>query len=104
MTWDGKTPLRQLGVQVTQLMGAASRQTRLFDAQDYEKLSKLDKAVDALREKYGEQALFRAAFLTGDTPNMAGGLSKHRRTGITKPLDEPEAFVKKQLEEGKIRL
>lgn len=104
MTWDGKTPLRQLGVQVTQLMGTASRQASLFDAQDYEKLSKLDKAVDALREKYGEQALFRAAFLTGDTPNMAGGLSKHRRTGITKPLDEPEAFVKKQLEEGKIRL
>ena len=104
MTWDGKTPLRQLGVQVTQLMQASSRQTSLFDAQDYEKLSKLDKAVDALREKYGEQALFRAAFLSGDTPNMAGGLSKHRRTGITKPLDEPEALVKKQLEAGKIKL
>ncbi len=104
MTWDGKTPLRQLGVQVTQLMQASSRQTSLFDAQDYEKLSKLDKAVDALREKYGEQALFRAAFLSGDTPNMAGGLSKHRRTGITKPLDEPEAFTKKQLEAGKIKL
>ena len=104
MTWDGKTPLRQLGVQVTQLMQASSRQTSLFDAQNYEKLSKLDKAVDALREKYGEQALFRAAFLSGETPNMAGGLSKHRRTGITKPLDEPEQYIKKQLEAGKIKL
>ena len=102
--WDGRTPLRQLGMQVTHLMATNQRQASLFDAADYEKLSKLDRTVDALREKYGEQAVFRAAFLTGDTPNMAGGLSKHRRTGITKPLDEPEAFVKKQLEEGKIRL
>ena len=69
--WDGKTPLRQLGIQITRLMDTSARQVSLFDAADYEKLSKLDKTVDALREKYGEQALFRAAFLSGDTPNMA---------------------------------
>ena len=102
--WDGKTPLRQLGVQVTQLMATNQRQASLFDAADYEKLSKLDRTVDALREKYGEQAVFRAAFLTGDTPNMAGGLSKHRRTGITKPVDEPEKYVLAHLRDGKIRI
>ena len=102
--WDGKTPLRQLGIQITHLMDSGARQVSLFDAADYEKLSKLDKTVDALREKYGEQALFRAAFLSGDTPNMAGGLSKHRRTGITKPVDEPEQYVLAHLREGKIKL
>ena len=73
--WDGKTPLRQLGIQITRLMDTSARQVSLFDAADYEKLSKLDKTVDALREKYGEQALFRAAFLSGDTPNKAGSAS-----------------------------
>ena len=102
--WDGKTPLRQIGIQMTQLWPTQARQVSLFDAADYEKLSKLDKTVDALREKYGEQALFRAAFLSGDTPNLAGGLSKHRRTGITKPVDEPEAYVLAHLKEGKIKL
>ncbi len=102
--WDGRTPLRQLGVQVTHLMATNQRQASLFDVADYEKLSKLDRTVDALREKYGEQAVFRAAFLTGDTPNMAGGLSKHRRTGITKPVDEPEKYVLAHLREGKIRI
>ena len=102
--WNGTMPLRQLGIQVTQLSGTRERQVSLFDTADYEKLSKLDQTVDALREKYGEQALFRAAFLSGDTPNMAGGLSKHRRTGITKPVDEPEAYVLEHLKEGKIKL
>ena len=102
--WDGKTPLRQLGIQITRLMDTSARQVSLFDAADYEKLSKLDKTVDALREKYGEQALFRAAFLSGDTPNMAGGLSKHRRTGITKPIDEPEQYVLAHLKDGKIKI
>ena len=102
--WDGKTPLRQIGIQITRLADSNARQASLFDTADYEKLSKLDRTVDALREKYGEQALFRAAFLSGDTPNMAGGLSKHRRTGVTKPVDEPEQYVLEHLKEGKIKL
>ena len=73
-------------------------------AQQYARKAILDGTVDALREKYGEQALFRAAFLSGDTPNMAGGLSKHRRTGITKPVDEPEQYVLAHLKDGKIKI
>ena len=37
--WDGKTPLRQLGIQITRLMDTSARQVSLFDAADYEKLS-----------------------------------------------------------------
>ena len=89
---------------VTQLGDGTLRQYSLFAAADYARQEKLDTAVDALREKYGEQALFRAAFLSGDTPNMAGGLSKHRRTGITKPVDEPEQYVLAHLKDGKIKI
>ena len=35
---------------------------------------------------------------------MAGGLHKKRRTGITKPIDEPEQYVLAHLKEGKIKL
>lgn len=84
--WDKKTPLRQLGVQVTRLSGTDFRQYSLFDAGDYDRLEKLDTAVDAIREKFGESAIVRATFLTGETEPMVGGLNKERRTGITKPL------------------
>lgn len=84
--WDGKTPLRQLGVQMTRLSVSGCRQCCLFDSGDYARMEKLDTAVDAIREKYGEDAIVRATFLSGDTKSMAGGLSKERRTGITKPI------------------
>ena len=67
-------------------MATRARQVSLFEAADYEKLSKLDKTVDALREKYGEGVIRRARFTGADTV-LAGGLSRERRTGITKPLD-----------------
>lgn len=84
--WDGKTPLRQLGVQVTQLSTSTSRQYSLFEQQDYARLEKLDSAVDSIRRKYGEESIIRATFLSGETKSMAGGLSKERRTGMTKPV------------------
>lgn len=84
--WDGKTPLRQLGIQVTRLSDGAVRQYSLFDEGNFDRLEKLDTAVDAIRKKFGEDALVRATFLSGDTKSMAGGLSKERRTGVTKPV------------------
>ena len=86
--WDGREPLRQLGVQVTQLCEGGYRQQNLFDGADFARLEKLDTAVDAIREKFGEHSLIRAAFLTGPIDPMAGGLSKERRTGVTKPIDD----------------
>lgn len=86
--WDGKTPLRQLGVQANRLEERGLRQYSIFsvsDAGDYEKRAKLDNAIDDLREKYGEGILRRARFV-GDEAVLAGGLSKERRTGITKPV------------------
>ena len=93
--WDGKTPLRQIGVQVTRLADGRQRQCSLFDAADYARQEKLDTAVDALREKFGEGALFRAALLHSEE-RMAGGLHKKRRTGITKPVEDETARIREK--------
>ena len=87
--WDGQTPLRQLGVQATRLEEPQPRQLDLFavgGAQQYARKAILDGTVDALREKYGEGVIRRARFTGADTV-LAGGLSRERRTGLTKPLD-----------------
>lgn len=86
--WDGTTPLRQLGVRATRLEERGLRQYDLFaviGAEEYEKKAKLDNTVDDLREKYGEGIVRRARFVGAETI-LAGGLSKERRTGITKPV------------------
>ena len=50
----------------------------------------LDETVDALRDKFGEDIIYRAKFAAQPETHMAGGLSKARRTGVTKPV--PEEF------------
>lgn len=85
--WDGKTPLRQMGVQVTKLAQESYCQFDLFsDPEQNERKAKLDTVVDGLRDRYGENSVKRACFLSGKVTHMAGGLSKERRTGITKEV------------------
>ena len=91
--WDGVTPLRQIGVQMTRLSREPYRQYDFFSGmtpQQYEKKMKLDETVDALRDKYGEDAVRRGKFAQSPGAHMAGGLDKARRTGITKPV--PKEF------------
>lgn len=91
--WDGVTPMRQLGVQVTRLSGEPYQQYDFFSGlspQQFERKLRLDETVDALRDKYGEDIIRRAKFAGGTQPHMAGGLSKERRTGVTKPV--PKEF------------
>ena len=91
--WDGVTPLRQLGVQMTRLSKEPYQQYDFFSGispEQYEKKMKLDETVDALRDKYGEDAIRRGKFAQTPGEHMAGGLEKARRTGITKPI--PKEF------------
>lgn len=61
--WDG-TPIRLLGIQTSRVTeGAGTRQLSLFDTTDYEKLEKLDKAVDSIRERFGADSIKRASFV-----------------------------------------
>lgn len=87
--WDGHTPLRQMGVQVTKLSDERYCQFDLFSAVDpiqLERRAKLDTTVDDLRERFGEDIVRRARFLNGKVVHMAGGLAKERRTGMTKEV------------------
>ncbi len=91
--WDGVTPLRQLGVQMTRLSNEPYQQFDFFSGltpQQYEKKLKLDETVDALRDKFGEDVIRRAKFADKPGEHMSGGLSKARRTGVTKPV--PDEF------------
>ena len=92
-TWDGQTPLRQLGVQVTRLSQEPYQQYDLFSDMSplrYERKMRLDETVDALRDKYGEGVIRRAKFAQEPGAHMTGGLDKARRTGVTKPV--PKEF------------
>lgn len=91
--WDGITPLRQLGVQMTRLSSEPYQQFDLFSGispQQYERKLRLDETVDALRDKFGEDILRRGKFAQNPEEHMAGGLSRARRTGVTKPV--PKEF------------
>ena len=63
--WNGKTPLRLLGIALTDLTKEDYVQTSLFDTADERKTKskKLDKTVDALRSKYGRSTIQRGTLL-----------------------------------------
>ena len=91
--WDGVTPLRQLGVQMTRLTSQPYQQYDLFSEvspQQYERKLRLDETVDSLRDKFGEDIIRRAKFAQDPEGHMTGGLDKARRTGVTKPV--PKEF------------
>lgn len=91
--WDGQTPLRQLGVQVTRLSTEPYQQYDLFSGLSpvqYERKLRLDETVDSLRDKFGEDIIRRAKFTGSSCNHMGGGLDKARRTGVTKPI--PKEF------------
>ena len=62
--WNGQ-PIRLLGVQTSKATTENHRQYSLFEHQDMEKLSKLDSAIDAIRNKYGDDSIKRASILKG---------------------------------------
>lgn len=85
--WDKKTPIRQIGVHTSKVQRDAGRQYNLFDLQKFDRLEILDRTIDGIRKKYGEDAVFRASFLKDSVPHMGGGLDKERRSGITIGID-----------------
>ena len=59
--WDGRTPLRLLGVTLSDVTRVEDGQMCLFDDGKRERSRKLDRAMDAIREKYGTDTIMRAA-------------------------------------------
>lgn len=79
--WDG-TPIRHLGIHTTRVTKEdAGRQLDLFDHTDYEKLQRLDLAVDSIRERFGADSIVRASFLKQErVDHLSGGISREKRT------------------------
>lgn len=59
--WDNKTPLRLLGLSLSDITREDVEQLSLFPDQKREKARKLDQAVDAIRNKYGMDTIARAS-------------------------------------------
>ena len=64
--WDGHTPLRLLGVSLTDLTKEDTMQMSLFPDQKKERSRKLDKAYDAINKKFGAATIQRGANLNSD--------------------------------------
>ena len=78
--WNG-APIRHLGVHTGKVADSDfSRQLVLFDDTDYEKLSRVDDTVDAIRKRFGNDALKRATFVNQPIDHMSGGISREKRS------------------------
>ena len=84
-SWDG-IPIRHLGVHTSHVSHDSSRQIDLFDEVDYEKLDRLDRTVDSLRKRFGNDVIKRASFVKAPDnkskfiDHMSGGISREKRT------------------------
>ena len=81
--WD-HTPIRLLGVSTGKITDNAYSQMELFSTSAQngpapEKLSKLNAAIDQIRDRYGEDSVKRARFLEGGS-HMTKGLNKEKRS------------------------
>ncbi len=59
--WDKRTPLRLLGISLTQITAEDISQLSFFPTENKEKERKLDKAMDAIRNKFGSETVVRAS-------------------------------------------
>lgn len=64
--WDGKTNLRLMGLAMTELDRDGQEQISMFDTQDNKREENADKAVDALREKFGDDIIKRGGMINSD--------------------------------------
>lgn len=79
-SWTGE-PIRNLGIHTSHIVeDKTERQLSLFDNNRFEKLEKMDQAIDKIRIRYGIDAVKRAAFLAGKVDHMSGGISRDKKT------------------------
>lgn len=78
--WD-RTPLRHMGIQTSQLCyDEFTRQLNLFSDFDYEKIEKAENAIDIIRQRYGNDAVKRAAFISSPVYHMSGGILREKHS------------------------
>lgn len=85
--WDKHIPIRQIGVHTSKVSMDAYRQYNLFDMDRFDRLEIMNRTVDDIRKKFGEDSIMRACFLKSNISHMSGGLDKERRSGVTLGID-----------------
>ena len=75
-TWQ-KEPIRHMGIHLSDLCSNELHQLTIFSYNN-EKESKMDNAVDKLRQKYGHEILIRSCFLHSGLDPMLGGVIKEK--------------------------
>jgi len=73
--WKGN-PIRHLEVHMTDFCNSDFFQCSLLDTFNYDKDSKLNRAVDEIRLKYGSKAISRSCFLHSGLNAMCGGVGE----------------------------
>lgn len=74
--WDGKTPVRLIGVSASKLTTEEGSQMTLFDSasvedEESQKSRKLDEVTDSIRKKFGRSSLMRGSVLgSADAGNV----------------------------------
>ena len=63
--WDGRTPMRLLGVALGQISWEDDPQLSFFEDEERDKARKLDRVVDDIREKFGSGAIVRGSTCIG---------------------------------------
>ena len=82
-------PIRHLGIQGSGLAGKDMPvQGSLFQGEAYEKRRRAEMTVDRIRQRYGADAVKRAAFLDTPIDHMSGGISREKRTVLYKLAGE----------------
>lgn len=71
-SWRGEA-IRQIGVRVTNLCSNEFFQSSLFDNKTIEKQRALDKAIDSIRNRYGNNSVIRSTFLHSGIKAINGG-------------------------------
>ena len=59
--WDGRTPLRLLGISLTQITGEDNTQLSFFPTENKDKERRIDKALDSIRNRFGSETVVRAS-------------------------------------------
>lgn len=59
--WNGKTPLRLIGLSLSDVTRDGSEQTSLFEDKSREREQKLDRVMDTIRRRYGSDSVSRGA-------------------------------------------
>lgn len=72
--WDN-SPIRQLGVHTSHATETAFSQYNLFDLDYYDRHIKLNRAIDSIRDRYGNNAVKRASFINSPGQHMANNIS-----------------------------